>query len=171
MKWQVIIPLFFLAVSLSACYPAPQDVDAEVVEQEINETTNTFIDAFNKGDNEIIGGLYTTDAMLMPPDTGIIEGRDAIEKFWQQIFAMGADSISLENMDVAPHLLEAWVTGSGVIYNTEGDKLDEIKYIIGWQRVGEDWKIHRDIWNSSMPAPESPMEEPGMEASAEQETM
>jgi hypothetical protein len=37
----------------------------------------------------------------------------------------------------------------------DGDKvLDAGKYIVIWQRQDGQWKLHRDIWNSSQPAPQ-----------------
>jgi ketosteroid isomerase-like protein len=36
----------------------------------------------------------------------------------------------------------------------DGDKvLDSGKYVVIWQRQDGQWKLHRDIWNSSQPAP------------------
>jgi hypothetical protein len=34
-----------------------------------------------------------------------------------------------------------------------GKVLDRGKYVVIWKRDGAAWRIHRDIWNSSMPAP------------------
>jgi len=37
----------------------------------------------------------------------------------------------------------------------EGDQvLDNGKYIVIWKKDGEQWKLHRDIFNSNMPLPE-----------------
>jgi len=33
-----------------------------------------------------------------------------------------------------------------------GQVADEIKYIVVWKHEGGEWKLHRDIWNSSRPA-------------------
>jgi ketosteroid isomerase-like protein len=31
--------------------------------------------------------------------------------------------------------------------------MDRGKYIVVWKDEGGKWKLHRDIWNSSLPAP------------------
>lgn len=34
----------------------------------------------------------------------------------------------------------------------DGTVADRGKYIVVWKRVGGKWLLHRDIWNTSMPA-------------------
>jgi hypothetical protein len=33
--------------------------------------------------------------------------------------------------------------------------IDEGKYVVVWKRVGGQWKLHRDIWTSSVRGPRS----------------
>ena len=35
----------------------------------------------------------------------------------------------------------------------DGQALDAGKFIVVWKREAGQWKLHRDIFNSSMPAP------------------
>jgi len=30
---------------------------------------------------------------------------------------------------------------------------DRAKYVVVWKKVGGQWLLHRDIWNTSQPAP------------------
>jgi hypothetical protein len=41
------------------------------------------------------------------------------------------------------------------MWNAEGNLLDRGKYIEIWTKVDGKWLIHRDIWNSSLPQPET----------------
>lgn len=34
----------------------------------------------------------------------------------------------------------------------QGNVADRGKYLVIWNRDGATWKLHRDIWNTSMPA-------------------
>jgi ketosteroid isomerase-like protein len=36
-----------------------------------------------------------------------------------------------------------------------GQVIDNGKYVVLWRREAGQWKLHRDIWNSSQPAPGS----------------
>jgi hypothetical protein len=34
-----------------------------------------------------------------------------------------------------------------------GQVVDRGKYVVIWKQEGDEWQWHRDIWNSSLPAP------------------
>jgi hypothetical protein len=42
--------------------------------------------------------------------------------------------------------------GTYAMLGADGKELDRGKYIVIWKKEGNAWKIHRDIWNTSMPA-------------------
>jgi ketosteroid isomerase-like protein len=44
-------------------------------------------------------------------------------------------------------------TGKYDLTGADGTVLDSGKYVVVWKREGGHWKLHRDIWNTSMPAP------------------
>jgi len=53
------------------------------------------------------------------------------------------------------------VTGNGEMlaetahyemYGADNKLLDKGKYVVVWKPVNGEWKLYRDIWNSSMPA-------------------
>jgi len=47
----------------------------------------------------------------------------------------------------------AYEVGTYAAMGEGGKPLDSGKYVVVWRRDGEAWKLHRDIWNTSMPAP------------------
>ena len=54
--------------------------------------------------------------------------------------AMGTDSRAVE-------------VGRYEMSTADGSTIDEGKYIVWWQRTPAGWRLHRDIWNTSRPAP------------------
>jgi ketosteroid isomerase-like protein len=44
--------------------------------------------------------------------------------------------------------------GELTLYGAEAQVLDKGKYMVIWKRQDGKWKLHRDIFNSSMPPPE-----------------
>ena len=38
------------------------------------------------------------------------------------------------------------------MYGADNKLLDKGKYVVVWKPVNGEWKLYRDIWNSSMPA-------------------
>ena len=38
-------------------------------------------------------------------------------------------------------------------FDANGAKIDEAKAIVIWKKVGEEWKLHRDMFSSNLPPP------------------
>lgn len=135
--------------------------------EEISEANHAFIDAFNAHDAKTLASVYTSDGILLPPNYEKLEGTEAIEGFWESIFEMGVDHASLETVYAEGHGDSAYEEGKFLLYSADNDVLDQGKYILIWKKVDGTWKIHIDIWNSSMPLPEPTVPEESEEANSE----
>ena len=63
---------------------------------EIASAYEAWNEAFNRGDAGAIASLYTENAKLLPPTHDVIEGRPAIEKFWEGLLKGGVTGHRLE---------------------------------------------------------------------------
>jgi len=52
-----------------------------------------------------------------------------------------------------------FVTGTQAIQDFWQAVMDQGKYIVIWKQVEGEWKLHRDIWNTSMPVQKKEAEE------------
>ena len=111
-----------------------------------------FMSAFGRGDAAGVAGLYTEDGQVLPPGSEPITGRPGIQAFWQGAMDMGVRTAKLETVEVAHHGDAAYEVGRYALEAAGGQLLDRGKYVVIWQRHGEGWKLHRDIWNTSRPA-------------------
>ena len=50
----------------------------------IEKLNDAWTAAFNKGDAAGFAALYTEDAYVLPPGSGMVKGRAGIEAFWRQ---------------------------------------------------------------------------------------
>ena len=41
--------------------------------------------------------------------------------------------------------------GSYELHGPDGQEMDHGKYVVVWKKEGGGWKLHRDIFNTSMP--------------------
>lgn len=112
-----------------------------------------FMDAFRRGDAAGLAALYTENCQLMPPNSDFVIGKAAIQTFWQGAFDMGIKAAKLEIREVEAHGDTAIEVSRYTLF-VEGDQVaDKGKYIVIWKRIEGEWKLHQDIYNSSMPPP------------------
>ena len=121
----------------------------------IEAANQEFMDAVRRGDLPGLVALYTDDGQVLPPNAGIMSGHEAILAFWQSIAEMGVRGAVLETLEVEGHGDTAIEVGAYAL-SGEGDQvLDRGKYIVIWKQQDGQWKLHRDIFNSSLSAPGS----------------
>ena len=142
------IILLISSIFLFGCYPQPKDVADEIAEANLK-----FMEAFNKGDAAALAMKYTSNAKLYPSNSDVIEGREAVEGFWNAVMNMGIKKAKLETVFAESYGNFALEEGRYTLY-VEGDQIaDQGKYIVSWKKEAGQWKLDRDIWNTSNPAP------------------
>ena len=92
----------------------------------------------------------TLSSMRIPPNQDFIKGTADMKKSWDAHPDLGAKTLALKTIEAEEHGDTAIEMGE---YDL-GQGLDRGKYMIIWKCVDGTWKMHRDMWNSSLPAPE-----------------
>jgi uncharacterized protein (TIGR02246 family) len=115
----------------------------------IEKLNDVWTAAFNKGDVAAVAALYAEDAYVLPPGSGIVKGRAAIEAFWRQAAQQMTDA-KLTTVDVLPLGRSAAREIGTVTLKTKSQPPQEVvgKYVVVWRKVGRDWKLATDIWNT-----------------------
>ncbi len=110
--------------------------------------------AFNRGDAAGLAALYTENGQLLPAHSDFVTGKQAIQAFWQGAMDMGMKSANLEALEIEDHGDTAIEVGKYTLRGEGGQVFDMGKYVVILKQEDGQWKVHRDIWTSSMPAPE-----------------
>jgi uncharacterized protein (TIGR02246 family) len=126
--------------------------DAPEIRAAIQTANGNFIAALRRGDAAGIAALYTEDAQVLPPNSDVMSGKAAIQAFWQSVIDMGVTGGSLESVEVEGSGSSASEVGRFTMEVAGGRVVDNGKYLVLWRQEGGQWKLHRDIWNSSRPA-------------------
>ena len=102
-----------------------------------------------------IADLYAADAVAMPPNQPIVSGRDAIREFWRATVQIPELSLTFEPQQIDVSSSGDLAIDRGTYRLTgkpNGHELDESgKYIEVWRKVGDDWKVAANIYNSDTP--------------------
>ena len=115
----------------------------------IEKLSDAWTAAFNKGDAAAVAALYTEDAYVLPPGSAMVKGRAAIEAFWRQAAQQMTDA-KLTTLDVLPLGRSAAREIGTVTLKTKSQPPQEVvgKYAVVWRKVGRDWRLATDIWNT-----------------------
>ena len=104
------------------------------------------------GDAAVAAACYTPDGKFMVPNMEPVAGREAIQGFFQGAFDQGVTGLDLETDEL--ELFGDTATEVGRWTLRAGDQqLDRGKFVVLWKNVGGEWLLHRDIINTSLPAP------------------
>jgi uncharacterized protein (TIGR02246 family) len=126
-------------------------VQADDLKDAIDAGNQTFVTAYNQGDSAGIGARYTEDAQLLPPGEAIVQGRSAIASYWQGLIDAGLKDLTLNATEVSSDGDMAVEVGQYTIKlppQNGATAVDKGKYLIVYKKVGGDWLLHRDMWNS-----------------------
>ena len=115
----------------------------------IEKLNDVWTAAFNKGDAAAVAALYAEDAYVLPPGSAMVKGHAAIEGFWRQAAQQMSDA-KLTTIDVLPLGRSAAREIGTVTLKTKSQPPQEVvaKYVVVWRKIGRDWKLATDIWNT-----------------------
>ena len=124
------------------------------IHEAIVAAVETFMTTFSRGDAAGMAALYTESGQILPPNSDFVTGKQALQAEFQASMDMGIKAIKLETIEAEGYDDTAYEVGRVTLEGEEGQVLDQCKYIIIWKQEAGQWKLHRDIFNTSMPAPE-----------------
>jgi len=114
----------------------------------LNKLAADFQAAYNAKDAAKVASLYAEDAVVMPPNEPAVRGRSAIEARLKREM-QGNVTIKLTPTESA--IAGDRAHEAGTVTVTAGGETMTEKYLVVLMRVGGDWKIAYDIWNSDAP--------------------
>lgn len=136
-----------LAAALAATSPdcAAQQASARPA---IEHANGDWIRALRAGDGTAIAAAYAEEGLFVLPDGAMVKGRAAVAALYGKpagdIIGGGIESQGLACGP--PGLLYEWGRGSVRSRDAEGRETERGgSYLTVWKRVGEDWRIVRNL--------------------------
>ena len=129
--------------------------DPVAMQKLIEPRLQEFAKVFTGGDSVGMVNMYAPDARIMPPNSPMVSGREAIGKMVGFYMKFGVkefkDSTTALYGD-KDNLIEEGVYTMG---DGKGHQIDQGKYVEVWRQAEGQWKIYVDIFNSNLPVPKS----------------
>ena len=153
------------AALVAGCSRAPADGNTTAAassaqdEPAIAAANTRWLELIKAKDAAGVAQLYAEDGVVMPPNMPIAKGRAAIQKVWADMMALpGFDlTFSTEQLTLASAGDMALDRGTYRFAATpNGAPYEEVgKAVVVWRKVGGEWKVAADIFNSDKAATES----------------
>lgn len=112
----------------------------------LNKITADYAAAYNAKDAAKVASLYAEDALVMPPNEPMVKGRANIQARLQREFKENV-TLQLTPTESTISGSQAFEAGTATV-TLPGGGTEKEKYLVVYKRVGNDWKIAFDIWNS-----------------------
>jgi uncharacterized protein (TIGR02246 family) len=117
---------------------------------DIQKLDDAWAVAFNKGDAKAAAAMYAEDAYVLPDKGEMVHGRAAIETFFKGATQQIGD-IALKAGDVQPLGPDAAREIGTFTLKTKSQPPQDVsgKYAVVWRKIGGQWLLATDIWNSN----------------------
>jgi len=146
MRRLCVLGLFCMA--LGGCGGSDDDGELPTL---ISAANRSFESAFQVQNAATLAGLYTSNGTLLPPGGEPVNGTAGIQAFWQAVFNAGIRGARLTTTELHDCGDTAVEVGSYELLGATNNVLDRGKYVVIWRQETGQWKLHRDIWNTSIP--------------------
>ena len=117
MKIRLVVALVGLAISFAVpAFTQRKDAADSQIREQLDALSKKTNDAFNKGDAAALAATFTEDAVLVN-DTGPVYGREAIEKYYANLFQkIHFSNYMTESDQYCPYIIgtasnEVWSNG------------------------------------------------------------
>lgn len=142
--------LAILALGAGLAVPgAARAQDADAMRAAVEKQVAKMAQLQTAGDGTGVGLLYARDAVVMPPNSEPVVGREAIQALWTEMVAAG-NPVSLTTKDIIVAGEYAIETGVYGVNTPDGTHLDHGSYVAVWMKTAEGMQMIRDIWNTNM---------------------
>ena len=155
MKRPLLLLICSLPLFLISCTQQQAEFDSASARKAIEDANAKMSSYAAKGESVEFANLYTDDAIVLPPNSTMVQGHDAIESYWASTLRLGKVNVKLNIKDVYGSGDIGVETGNyDLTIQPEGVPpiLDHGKYMVIWQKQGDNsWKLKRDMWSSDPP--------------------
>jgi ketosteroid isomerase-like protein len=125
--------------------------DQQWADHYIDSINNKVSELFKAKDSVALASFYWPDAEMLPANAETIKG-DGILKAWGEMVRMGMSEFTFKVTDLRGDDKFMIETGDYQMIDAQGKLFDRGKYLVIHEKRNGEWKIFRDVGNTSLPA-------------------
>jgi uncharacterized protein (TIGR02246 family) len=131
-------------------------IDIAADERAIRGHVDHWLQLVKTNDAAGIAELYAEDGAVMPPNAPIGKGRPAIQQTWASMMRTPGFGLTFVPEEIIVSSSGDMALDRGTYeFTSESDgapQTDTGKYVVVWRKIGGEWKVAADIFNSDVPA-------------------
>jgi uncharacterized protein (TIGR02246 family) len=146
-----------VAVLLGSCAASQKPtVDAAAIKSAIEGINQKYAAAVAARDTDAVAGLYAVDGRTLPPNGPRADGHDAIRALWAHFLSTPGLNLTFSSSDLTISEAGDMAVDVGAYHMTmdgpKGKPIEDVgKYVTIFKKVGDEWKISVDTFNSDKP--------------------
>ena len=126
-------------------------------QEAIRKLTQDMVGAYNAKDPAKTASYFAGNAVLMPPNSSAVRGKDAVQTFYENRFKQGVNALEVTPEEVVGSGDLAYMTGSYTLtLRPEGgaEQRDRGKVLWVARRMqGNGWRWQYEMWSSDLQKP------------------
>jgi ketosteroid isomerase-like protein len=148
------VSLVLVIILLSGCMQQTKDTEAvfdiQKAKSFIDSVNTKFSRQLRDGDSVALASNYWPEAELLLSNSEPIKGKDILSA-WGATIRMGINDMTFTTTDISGD--ENFIIETGSYEMKDGHKtlIDRGKYVVVWKQKNGEWKLYRDIGNTSLP--------------------
>ena len=148
----IAIALSVLLAGACSRHEPASKFDLAAIRKVIEDKNLQFTNAHVTGDIAVLDSYFTRDAKVFVPNADTVTGSAAISALNREYVQFGITEFREETTALYGNEDNLIEEGKySMTYGKEGT-VEKGKYINIWKNEDGSWKVHSNIWNSSMPA-------------------
>lgn len=122
------------------------------IRRSIDDVNRRFVETFNAGDpGRAAQEVYTRRARVLPPDSDVVEGTEAIVRFWEGTAQqLGVQRVNLTTVSLEPLGESAACEIGHADLTLNSGQEARFKYVVIWKHDDGRWGWDVDIWNARL---------------------
>ena len=153
LKTRIMKEAHFFSETISA-EGSPETTTAGTANAEaaVRALSRLFEEQFKSGDAAAMAAQYSPEGLVMPPNREAIGNARNIAALWDEAIRAGVKELGLRISDISGSGNYLTETGTYEMLDAHHNLVDKGKFLSVWRLENGQWKVFRDIWNTSLPA-------------------
>eukprot|EP01084_Bolivina_argentea_P145385 254829_1 len=116
---------------------------------ELRQANEQLMKCYKSAEWDKFADCYTKDCVLMPSNSPVLLGHDAVRNVFSGAYNAGIKQVKLQIQEAYTNGYDrAFERGNYIFYSENGDIVDKGKYCVFWKRINGKWKLHTDMFST-----------------------